>query len=205
MLNKYLNDINAKERIYLLATLGYISIYLGTSLGDPSLSDGKNLANFSFLYVLGNTLHYYEDKWRKISHRLLLIIYFFMNIILVCAYSLFAGSLFGKVIWRISFPYCSPILVLNAVLFFMILSRWQLNSKIINYIASSMFAVYLIHCQPFIEKRVIGCIMTKIFSLTGENVLYIIISTLLIGISIMAICVIIDKLLSPIWRIINIK
>ena len=69
VLNKYLENITAKNRFILIGVLFFISFYLGTSHGDPSLSDGKNLANFSLLYLLGNTLHAYEERWKGFSNK----------------------------------------------------------------------------------------------------------------------------------------
>ena len=46
ILNKYLTDISMKQRLLLISGLSFISIYLGTSHGDPSLSDVKILRTF---------------------------------------------------------------------------------------------------------------------------------------------------------------
>lgn len=204
VLNKYLMDITRWNRLVLIITLSFISIYLGTSEGDPSVADGKNLANFSLLYVLGNTLHHYEKEFKKWSNRILIPIYLVLNLTLILGYCFFADTLIAKIIWKISFPYCSPILIINAMLFFIIVTKYQIQSKIINYVASSMFAVYLIHCQPFIEKNITGSIMAWVLTLT-DNIFYISAITILLGMCIIAVCVMIDKCLSPLWmRISNI-
>lgn len=202
VLNKYLENITAKNRFILIGVLFFISIYLGTSHGDPSLSDGKNLANFSLLYLLGNTLHAYEERWKGFSNKYLIPLYFSMNFLLVFLYCLFDGSIIAKIIWRISFPYCSPILIINAILLFIIMARYQLHSKWINYIASSMFAVYLIHCQPFIEQHVIGGIMEDILSMTNNSLL-LFLYCIFFAVIIMFISIIIDKGLSPVWKSIS--
>lgn len=203
VLNKYLEGITAKQRNLLIASLGFISVYLGTSMGDSSLSNGKNLINFALLYVLGNTLFVYKHKWERWSNRLLIPSYLLLNLLLVSSYCLFANTFISKVIWRISFPYCSPILIINALLFFIIFAKYQLSSKMINTIASSMFAVYLIHCQPFIEKVVIAKVATMMFGLIGSNVLLTIVSIILLGVGIIIFCVMIDRLLNPLWKYLN--
>ena len=186
----------------LIGVLCFISVYLGTSHGDPSLSDGKNLANFSLLYLLGNTLHAYEKQWKRFSNKYLIPLYFLLNLLLVLLYCMFDGGIIAKVIWRISFPYCSPILIVNAILLFIIIARYQMYSKWINYIASSMFAVYLIHCQPFIEQHVIGWIMEHILSMVNNSLL-IFLYLMFLVVVIMSISIIIDKGLSPFWRFIS--
>lgn len=202
ILNKYLTGISTKERFSIILTLSFISIYLGTSHGDPSLSDGKNLANFSLIYVLGNTLKYYRTQWELWSNKLLIPIYILLNFSLVLLFCYYNDSIISKIIWRISFPYCSPLLILNALLFFIIIAKYQLFSKPINYIASSMFAVYLIHCQPYIEKCIIGGIINKLLQSTNGTIETILIA-IIFAIVIMIICIIIDKVLTLTWNMIN--
>lgn len=68
IINLYLDVVSDKKRILLLLSLFFISTYLGTSHGDPSLQDGKNFANFIFLYVIGNTLHRYRSYWERFRY-----------------------------------------------------------------------------------------------------------------------------------------
>lgn len=203
VLNHYLNAITHQKRIFLIVSLGFISIYLGTSMGDSSLANGKNLVNFSLLYVLGDTLRVYKDRWEKWTNKILIPSYLFLNISLVSLNCIFSDSFFSKIIWRLSFPYCSPLLIFNALLFFIILAKHQLHSRTVNIIASSVFSVYLLHCEPFIEKVVIGNVMGYMFDNLENNVLLILINVLLIGVLIMIVGVLVDKLLFPIWKVVN--
>lgn len=200
VLNKYLESTTEKQRFILIVALVFMSVYIGTSHGDPTLSDGKNLINFSLLYVLGNTLRIYEHNWKQWNNRLIILIYCGINILLVTLYCTFENTIISTIIWRISFPYCSPILIINAMLLFIIISRFQLHSKQVNYIASSMLAVYLIHCHPFVETYVIGSFMNRLLLLSHDTFIVSIL-TLLLGIVILLSCVLIDKFLTPLWRV----
>lgn len=156
ILNKYLATV---ERIRINTStilLCIIAIYFGTTHGDPSLSDGKNLVNFMFLYFLGNTLSYYKDKWLKVKSGCLLVAYVVMNIItfsILMSYG--RESPLGGAVWNLSFPYCSVMLIISATLLFMLFSKLQIHSKFVNAIASSTFAIYLIHCQPALHKYLV--------------------------------------------------
>ena len=190
VLNKYLEKINSKERLFLICSLTFISVYLGSSLGDPSLAEGKNLINFSLLYTLGNTFKVYERDLIKIPSRYLICGYIILN---CCILYLFAQTgMISKIIWFASFPYCSPLLIINAALFFLIVSRLKLSSSIINSIASSMFAVYLLHCQPYIANK-IGIALSH--SLTNDSTITNFGIIILYAIIIMVTSVLIDKML----------
>lgn len=199
IINLYLNVVTDKKRILLLTSLFFISTYLGTSHGDPSLQDGKNLANFIFLYVIGNTLNRYKSYWERFRYSRLIPAFIVINIALVVSYlSVGSSSIMGKTIWILSYPYCSPILLVNALLMFLIIGKMHLRSTKINYLASSTLAIYLIHSQPVI-LNVIGKAVPVLKDLSFDNVsflLLIICYTLVI----ILISIFIDKALQPIWN-----
>ncbi len=201
VLNRYLEDITPRQRWTLILSLLFISVYIGTSKGDISLSDGKNLVNFSLIYVIGNTLKFYKDKYDKIPITYLLISYFMLNIFIVVIYYMFHGTSLSKVLWILSFPYCSPLLILNAILFFMIMSKFTLHSKLVNYIASSMLAVYLIHSHPCIAEWIKHIIIDVIY--IPGNVLFTFVYLLLLTIVIIIASVVIDKVVYLLLRTIQ--
>ncbi len=190
VLNKYLEKINKKDRFFLICSLTFISVYIGSSLGDPSLAEGKNLINFSLLYVLGNTFRIYEGELRKIPIRSLICGYIILNCSILYLFA--QGGIISKIIWFASFPYCSPLLIINATLFFLIFSRLKLKSRPINYIASSMFAVYLLHCQPYIANKINTAIS---HSLVNDSIMLNFCIILFYAVTIMATSVLIDKIL----------
>lgn len=200
VVNAYLRNIDMKRRVYLLASLAFICIYLGTvSLCDTALNDGKNLANFVFLYVVGNTLHTYERKWRQWLTKTILCFYLLLNLVLVASYIFFKNSIIGTIIFHFSFPYCSPILLLNALLFLILIAKHPFKSKFINYIGSSVLAIYLIHCSPIVLYDIIE-LMAEYFMSVLSNEFVFVLCAMLLALCVSAICIIVDKMLSPLWE-----
>lgn len=189
VLNKYLEKINNKDRLFLVGSLTFISVYIGFTLGDSSLNGGKNLVNFCLLYVLGNTFKAYEHKLKEIPIQYLICSYLILN---CCLLSIYTYGGISKIIWRMSFYYNSPLLIINAALFFLIIARIRLHSSKINYIASSMFAVYLIHCQPYISDKIETALS---HSLSNNCIITNFCIILLYAVTIMATSVLIDKTL----------
>ena len=197
-INAYINSSNKKQLNCLLIVLGIISVYFGTTKGDPSLGDGKNLVNFIFLYLLGHTLKLYLPQLLKIKKVYYLIVFLFINIGLMTSLLIFPHDTFvGNEIWELSFPYCSPFLIINATLLFVIFSGMSFYSKGINTIASSMFAVYLIHSHPFIMQVYQPKVSEWLY--TPPTTTFV--NSMAIAILLMLISVTIDKMLTPIWRI----
>ena len=199
VINLYLSLLTYKKRILLLTVLFFISIYLGTSHGDPSLSDGKNLANFLFLYVVGNTLNKYRPYWEKQKYSGLISVYIVLNVALVALYLLSGPeTVMGKVIWHVSYPYCSPVLLINALLLFMIIGKTRLCPARINRLAKSTLAIFLIHSHPaflYATGKAIPILKGLSF-----NCITFLLLTACYTLLIMLLCIFIDKALQPIWK-----
>lgn len=199
VINKYLCNITTKQRVYLLLSLLFISVYIGTFGNDPSLSDGKNLANFLTLYVIGNTLHAYEKFWKKIPVYYIITVYLLINISVVSVYNLFYGTFVAKGIWKIFFPYQSPGLILNSILFFLIVLHWRFKSKAINWFASSALAIYLIHESSLVRNYILGPVTLEIREYLGNDYLTLP-AIIFMALVLCFVCILLDKLLSPLWR-----
>ena len=197
LLNKFLEMSNRKSKNMMLLVLAIIAVYFGTMQGDESLSDGKNLINFSFLYFLGNVIREYKEQWIKVPQFYLWLAWLALNATIVCLLLCFAKETsMGSLVWRWSFPYCSPLLITNASILFVLFSKWNFSSKAINFMASSMFAVYLIHVQPTIHNHIL---LSALQNIASCNLLEIVGILLVASIGVLLACVVIDKMLTPIW------
>lgn len=202
IINTYLKDVTFLKRIYLIIVLGLISNYVGTIGQDPSLLDGKNIVTFLFLYTIGNTLHHYELNWKKIPSFWYGISFIALNIILVSTFSVFTGRFFDIIFHRVFFSYCSFGLLINSILFFMWIGGITFKSKFINYIAKSSLSIYMIHGANLIFLPIIG--PSSLYLLSHcNNELEIFISMFLLTTLIVIFCIIIDKMLTPAWHLVD--
>lgn len=153
VLNSFLE--NKKQRKYLLIVLAFISIYMGM-MNEPTLHNGKNVVYFSFLYVLGDSIKKNEACFSKIKTITFVCYYLLLNALLVILYCKYSNTIIGTAIWKLSYIYCSPILIINAILLFLIISRMSIRSSWINYLSASVFSMYIIHHQYVILYKLIG-------------------------------------------------
>lgn len=173
LINKFLDYSSMKAKWYMLIVTGVISIYLGNITRYNLYVDGKNLVNFLFLYQLGQMLSLYFEKWEGIKTWKLLSAYIMLNALLVIGYYCTIDSRVGELLWRLSFPYCSPLLIVNALLLFMIIGRLSFKSRVLNHLSAGVFAVYLIHCSyPFITG--IQCFfIQRLFSYSSNYTMFV--------------------------------
>lgn len=199
IINRYLKDITKGKRIFLFIILIFMSIYIGNVCqGDPSLVKGKNLTNFILLYVLGDTLHHYQhriDTWRLPK---LTIFFLLFNTLLVLCF-IYIPSLSGK-IWKYSYDYNSPIIMLNSAWAFCIFSRIKIQSKFINNLGAGVFACYLIHIPNLVWDN---CFMNPIRYLDSllESPTLIIAAVILYAIITMFVMIGLDRALNPLWKL----
>lgn len=151
-INKAIDKLSMRERVGALVAFSIISIYFGCTEGDIALQDGKNLVNFILLYLLGNTLKITQERWQSWNIWSLFGIFVGMNVLTFTLLCFSYGTYLHDFVFNISFPYRSPLLIINAILVFMMFGKLHINSVWINNIATSMFAVYIIHCQSMIHN-----------------------------------------------------
>lgn len=194
MVNKFINE-SARNKWVLLIISGIISLYVGYNGADTSVTDGKNIINFFFLYSLGSVLHDTYDTWSKWKAWWIACAFIILNVLLVVTHLHFDGSWYSKTLWQLAYPYNSPILIINAVLAFFLFGKMKFQSNAVNWIASSTFAMYLIHRNPVVLERVLRPVVMKIDAGPWSNFTEIWI-LLLLSLLIFAVCILIDKLLN---------
>ena len=104
------------------------------------------------------------------------------------------GDTFGDACAGIFAHYNSPFIVVSSLVVLLMFSKLQFQSKVINYLSSSAFAVYLIHAHPLLWDEYLNLfppIYAKYPNLLGVLLM------MLVAIIIFFLCIAIDKILRP--------
>lgn len=201
VINKYLVGLNLKGRIVLIITLMYISHYTGTLGFDPSVIDGKNLPCFLFLYVIGDTLKVYKSKWLPYRNKCG-IAWVILNLCLVVFFTIYNGPYATEIYHRVFFSYSSFGLLLSSILFFIWIGGMSFKSQFINWMAKSSLAIYIIHGATISIYKIIGpIVLNHILPYNHELILFS--QVILFSLVIIIVCIVLDNLLNPVWRLID--
>ncbi len=200
LINTFLDHSSLKAKWYMLIVTGLISIYMGRFSKYYLYEDGKNLINFVFLYQLGQMLSYYSSRWRSIKLWKLLIPYALLNVMLVLGYYSFQDTYWGETLWNLSFPYSSPILILNAALLFVIVGHKTFSSPVMNAWSAGVFAVYLIHNSIPLATDFQRNIVSTIFPYASSYFVFICMLVIL-SLVVILLCLLINMLLTPVWKL----
>ena len=202
MINLWLKHATERQRWYMVVVFGFVACYMAVSKGDASMSTGKNLTNFIYFYLVGNQLYYYRDRWMNIKTSRLLLFYLLFNVVILTLEYFMHGNVVGKIIKSLSFPYSSPLILIGAIMFFMIIGKQRIQSRFINYVAASSLAIYLIHgSRPYLPE-LHGVVCGYLQGITSYNSL-LFLAYIVYTLIIITTCVCIDKCLTPVWNIIN--
>lgn len=140
MINQSYESMKLHMRTYMLISLLFIDVYLGYMHQCKEIGgDGFNLIHLITIYYCGryisNLPRYAEKKWGFLS----LVMFALMTVLHIVKMRFFPISIIY------SLHYQSPCLMIASFCFFQFFRNIKIQSPTINYIASSVFAVYLIH------------------------------------------------------------
>lgn len=178
----------------ILILFGLITFWFGWINMNSDFSDGRNIINASFLYLLGSRFAICPPcKDRKNSKQIFLITYIVICVLVGVALYFAKGKAL-VVVRQICHPYCSPVLIAMASTLFLFFTKVNIQSKAINWFAASTLAVYLVHenkffmatwhgfvdWYPFIEKTFINSPWWKFVVILIGGVLGIMIAAILV-------------------------
>lgn len=188
--------------LYLLAR--YVKIYEYENERRRTKDDNENnhpdgIASRSTLHSSHFTLHSSRSTLHvsRFSFSKLFALYLFIAAItalfVFLAYG-WKGDSFGDACAGIFAHYNSPFIVVSSLVVLLMFSKLHVQSKVINYLSSSAFAVYLIHAHPLLWDEYLNLfppIYAKYPNLLGVLLM------MLVAVIIFFLCIAIDKILSP--------
>lgn len=189
-INILIKNMNIKQHKTLLILLTFILVVITTLRG--AVLDHANIAAnvtwFTYLYLIAAYIRIYDDAFKKINGRWLII--FILSLIGICA-SYVIHTLTKNYVDRVFFfDNNRPFIILLSVSLFMIFKNLNIKySKTINVISSTTFGIYLLHDNNYLRAY----IWQDIFKInTFAYSRYLILYVILVAIIMFVCCSIID-------------
>ena len=136
-----------KKWMILLCVFNIVFVLLLNRLND----NGYNVVHFIFLYYVARFLKTMKDSgnlWYKRFEKYSLHIYIIMVLALTAGYLFLDEYRHApkSIKW---FGYNNPILLIASVAFFISIAKIRLKSRWINYLASGVFGVFILHTTKY--------------------------------------------------------
>ena len=195
-LNKFIASLDKKYYQKLLLVLFVLFSLIPYFTGNQAFDNtGYTLYNFIFLYFIGAYLRKYPISksylFRRCSKNLLRIILAFIFICCIINNYLIsrtsmsllnANSLINEVasnFINMSIKYSNPLVIIQAISFFLLFETFTIKSKIINRIAKLTLGVYMIHDNKYLRNILYEVLAININPVTSYSfVFYVIIVAL---------------------------
>lgn len=148
ILNMYLVTSSKKEQTIVLLLFLFLQLTIGWINDYILINNGLSVLFFIFIYILSSYLRQYGSTIRVFNLcKYWDILVFFSFVLIKTFWASFNEYtfLFGK---GALFAYNSPVSILATIYLCLFFSKLDFQSKIVNAIAKSSFAVYLLHANP---------------------------------------------------------
>lgn len=200
VLNAYCESTDIKvQRYVLLLFFGFQTIFGWVVPGVDTFSGGYSTISFMGLYLLMQYVRKSHCKWFKLSPITNMVIFTISSLITTLLY--IVGSWYH--IDQVSILYCynSPLVIFASLCFFLIFTQLKFRNSIINWIASSTFAVYLLHTFPLVLQNYFKPTIRSIFiSWKGMEASLI---TFLFLVTIFVVAVLVDQIRKTVWKMVS--
>ena len=149
--NKLLVQLSNRQYKSLIVILAFLIFWFGLLRKTNISTDGKNIVYFIFLYIVGGGLRRISLSDASSKY---LISRFHILILLVSLIVLGGGYLLPEShalfihFMAYTYVYNSPFLLIVSISIFCLFRNLSFKNRLINYLASSSLAIYLIHEHP---------------------------------------------------------
>lgn len=183
----------AVHRNVVIGALAFQSLFGWYFYGAADLMGGYSTMSFIILYLLAQYLRRYSTRFTQLrpSHYLIIII--------VCIAGMTLTSFFCHDAVKYVNSYTSPIVIALCASTLLLFSKLRIQSRLINWVAASSFAVYLLHLHFSIAIPYFRTTVRHIYATHDGVICLLLIFLFLLGVYVCAI--VIDQVRIALWRL----
>lgn len=179
-------DRNAQKSV-LVSFFVFQTVYSWLNDAAIFFEQGYSTMSFIGLYLLARYIKVFKPHWAYMSSMYYLIAFGIFTFVL----SVTAFFTTQVKVWRLAdliYLYVNPLVIVSSICLLLFFSGMRLKSKVVNRLASSSFAIFLLHtnpnlCKPYFATNVVriynafdgiiclGCIMAFLIAVAFAAIL----------------------------------
>lgn len=200
ILNAFIENVQRKHVEYFLIVFYAIQTFSEVTNSVSFLEGGYTPLSFIGIYVFARYLNVYRPKITLWLPKYYIVLYVFL-VLFLSAFALITIKITGSGGFRILTSYANPLVILTSLSFFLFFLNLNIvHSRIINSVASSCFAVYLVNCNYYFWNKYLLICKSYFFKYSG----YIYILKIVFFIIIVYFAsILLDQIRSYSWVLIN--
>lgn len=163
ILNKFIDNTNKRTfEIFLVSFYIFQTIYGWLSIDGASwLGGGYSAFSFIGLYMLARYFRLYDGVWKYKKKNLWIICFF--GIVVFQAVLAYTVTYINIPVAGRLFTYTNPLVIIQSLVLLFYFSKLKFESRIINWIASSCVAVYLLHANELVLRTYYGPFVKSLY------------------------------------------
>jgi surface polysaccharide O-acyltransferase-like enzyme len=201
VLNAFVEKASQKQfGITILLFYVFSSLY-GWSNSAQDFLEGYSTISFIGLYLLARYVRLYPMKFFKLKKSKDFLLYFILTLLFPISIMLLARMGFdGIIVYLMNFNvyYISPFVIFASLFLLLCFSKMRIRSRVINWIATSCFAVYLLHGNPSIFESYFMPFVKNLNDTYNAPIFFVTLFLFLICVFVFSILV--DKIRIYIWN-----
>ncbi|MBR5171608.1 MAG: acyltransferase family protein [Muribaculaceae bacterium] len=202
ILNLFIEHAGKRQAMVIVGLFVLLDILLGWAHDYLYFMGGYSLLHFMVIYLIARYIKVYGGKFftldKKWDATIYLLIALLTPTLLVLSYYV------APAIWRyysLLFWYNNPLVMIMSVYFCLFFTKLNFKSRVVNFVAASSFAVYLIHTDTLVNSWCIRDFCRGIFF--SHDLLYFSGALLLLIVALFVVAVILDQVRQILWSFIN--
>lgn len=158
---------------------------------------GYSGLSFMGLYMLARYLRLYPNKISQQNKYIDMTIYLIVTMLMTFL-AIIQIYIQGNVEWF--YYYDSPFVILAAVFLLLFFTKLSIQNKVINWIATSCFAAYIIHCCPLFFQKYLDTI--KYWFIQEKTITFVCYTAIWIFV-VFSLSILIDKVRIMAWQMLQ--
>lgn len=155
------------RRVVLLLSIFMLYFSYMRNVGDNTI--GMSYVQFIYLYLIARYLGLYVSLETIKRNRYKYLIGYIIMSLCTFLLALVEQSFHLQLLFLRPYPYNSFFIVLGAIFFLLFMLSIDIQSNVINWFSSSIFAVYLLQENPYFGFKVLYPWVETIFMNIGDN------------------------------------
>lgn len=193
MMNMFIESLSQRQFLYFLMAFTTIQFLHGFVIQVEWFEKGMSPLTLMSLYMIGRYMRLYPNRLTTMSRWLDMLFYFVIS--LLGAVFTFVSVRHGAEGYRF-FSYASPTIIIASVYFFLFFTKISFRSRLINWVAASAFAVYVLNCEGHFWCFYLST--NHSWWLNGSPQSYLV-NTLLFDVSVFFVAIMLDKVRFMVW------
>ena len=199
VLNLFAEHASQKQFQVTLLVFFLLMFFFGFIKSDEYFSHGYSPLAFIGIYLLARYVKMYPNKYTFLNKYVDMSVYVVATL-LTTGLATFAVRYSILDPWT-PFAYSSPLVVIASLYFFLFFTKISFHLAIINWIASSVFAVFLFHADPVLSYP---CYLKPIAMWYAEESLFpFLFHVVLLMIVMFVVSILLDKIRLLLWNVVN--